>query len=511
MDPAPRPLQGRIPFALLLSLGYALFLVWAASHHVIWRDEARALSIAISPTSLRGLIYSLKDEGHPALWYLILRAAYGLVPTTAVLKAVTVLSAVAGLCVFALFAPYKRWEVLLWTLGLLPIYEYSVLCRSYCLLMPLLFGLCALHPARRRHPWVTGLLLGLLANVAAYGCVLAAAFLAGDGLTQAVDPTVGGYRSRAPFLIETCLTVGGIAAAVIVMLPDRHSLIKPPYLSSTVSLAGQLGLALRSEGGFASAFFSLPWGVPVGLVTVLWYCFLGRRLHLSLFVFVTVLGGELISRLVYPAGLYHQGVVLLALVAAHWMATDEAASDGRTCAHSLLQRGGAHAARTVLLLLLIIQARRGLAAAYADAHVPASSSRNLANYIAAHPDLRGAVLMAEPDFLAEAWPYYLDNPVFIPREGRFGVWTSFTDSSSPRFTLGELLEAAREVHARERAPVLIALGFDLSRPGIFRFSYGKAFGFDSRQRADWGRGTLALKSFVGASTDENYKLYELKP
>jgi hypothetical protein len=60
-------------FGLWLSAAGAL-----AWRHVIWRDEARALSIAIQGENWIAMLHGLHGEGHPALWYLLLRAAYGI-------------------------------------------------------------------------------------------------------------------------------------------------------------------------------------------------------------------------------------------------------------------------------------------------------------------------------------------------------------------------------------------------------------------------------------------------
>ena len=61
-----------------------LFGLWLAAvgavawRHVVWRDEARALSIAIQGENWIAMLRGLHGEGHPALWYLLLRAVYGI-------------------------------------------------------------------------------------------------------------------------------------------------------------------------------------------------------------------------------------------------------------------------------------------------------------------------------------------------------------------------------------------------------------------------------------------------
>ena len=47
---------------------------------------------------------------------------------------------------------------------------------------------------------------------------------------------------------------------------------------------------------------------------------------------------------------------------------------------------------------------------------PSSSSQALGRLISATPRLSNAILMSEPDFLMEALPYYVPNPVYMPRQ-----------------------------------------------------------------------------------------------
>ena len=71
-------------FALWLAIA-----VWLAMNHVIWRDEMRALSIALQGDHLTGMLQGLHGEGHPALWYLLLRGVYLVFGRLEVLPGVT--------------------------------------------------------------------------------------------------------------------------------------------------------------------------------------------------------------------------------------------------------------------------------------------------------------------------------------------------------------------------------------------------------------------------------------
>ena len=82
-------------------LGIIIFIAWCfvavygAMHHEIWRDEMRALSIAIESPGFSQLPASLLNEGHPVLWYFLLRVCYLIFNTTYVLPILSLLFAAA--------------------------------------------------------------------------------------------------------------------------------------------------------------------------------------------------------------------------------------------------------------------------------------------------------------------------------------------------------------------------------------------------------------------------------
>src|SRR5580692_9037029 len=66
------PIESAIPVAI------GLLQCWLIVHHSPWRDEEQALLVARQPL---GVLFSqLHYEGHPALYYLLLKAATVVAP-----------------------------------------------------------------------------------------------------------------------------------------------------------------------------------------------------------------------------------------------------------------------------------------------------------------------------------------------------------------------------------------------------------------------------------------------
>jgi hypothetical protein len=147
-----------------------------------------------------------------------------------------------------------------------------------------------------------------------------------------------------------------------------------------------------------------------------------------------------------------------------------------------------------------------------DILLPYSSSADLAQFVDQHHEYRDAIIMGEPDFYMEALPYYLDNPIYFPREHRFGKVVSLTTINQQKLSLAELLATARQVKQSGK-PVLIALGHRLSsdgKPVRIRFNYGKIFEYDQQSLQMFNQDTTKVADFQRALTNERYTLYEVR-
>src|SRR5437868_4176867 len=125
---------------LLLFLFWLLLVVGLFSRHVFWRDEVRAFSLALSGADVGEMLRNLHGEGHPALWYLILRGAHDLFPCRAVLPVAGLVIGIAAMGLFAWRAPFRIWVVALVLFSLFGAFEYVVVARNYGLAALVMFA-----------------------------------------------------------------------------------------------------------------------------------------------------------------------------------------------------------------------------------------------------------------------------------------------------------------------------------------------------------------------------------
>lgn len=98
--------------------------------HEPWLDEWQALQLALQSPSLSDLLQNLRYEGHPPLWYLMLRAAATVVPSEWVLASVALPISIGNQLLILFRLPISRLERLLVGCGFYVIIDYCTISRS---------------------------------------------------------------------------------------------------------------------------------------------------------------------------------------------------------------------------------------------------------------------------------------------------------------------------------------------------------------------------------------------
>ncbi|NJL84461.1 MAG: hypothetical protein HC890_18805 [Chloroflexaceae bacterium] len=102
-------------------------------HHEMWNDELQAWLLARDSDSIFDLFANMKDEGHPALWHLVLFGLTRLTQNPIAMQFFHLLIATGVVYVFARFAPFNQLIKCLFTFSYFPFFEYGLISRSYSL------------------------------------------------------------------------------------------------------------------------------------------------------------------------------------------------------------------------------------------------------------------------------------------------------------------------------------------------------------------------------------------
>lgn len=511
--------------AWLCLVAFVVFTAALATQHEMWRDEVRAFSVATNARSWLQLLHDIHEDGHPILWYAILRIGYGLTHSTLVLPLASLLIAAAAALLMLRFAPFPFWMRVLAVFGAYLGYEYSVTCRNYGLSIVLMLVACIFFSTRHERPVRLGAVLALLANTSVHGA-LASLVLLFVWLVDVFEPSARRFLMTRRSIAAICLVIAGAAFGVWSAHP-------PPEIAYAFSF-GRLrvtdvlrailadpGLGLMGwYGANIAAAGEIPW-VNLGwnpqivsrvIVDIALACIglaLRRNLACLIAAVLAVFGFEVLFRFVYGGGLRHEGILAFILISLCWIASAQArVAHGRRRALSIALG---------LAPLLIVQSAALPWMALKEVKRPVSSSKAFASFIRQTPHLSNAILLGEPDYLMEPMPYYVRNRIFMTRQQRFDYRVHF-DRSILRmqdFQLGELIALAESLACANRQPVLVAIGawrFLADTAGAAPVGYSPAFFRWSSAEITrlFDRGTLVFSSF-DAILDENYNVFEISP
>jgi len=504
-------------------LGVVTFLAWM---HLLWRDEVKALSIALQGDSVFAMLKELRWEGHPAVWYLLLRAAHTLVPRPEVLLLVSIVVAAVAILVLVLRAPFSLPFLALILIARFSMYEYSVMARNYGISMLLLFLFAAFYERHRDRDCLLGVLLFLLANCNVHSVLLVGGLL----LFWFVDILCGEAadkpRNIRMFLYNATLAAIGVLACFITVFPTLGDSIgiDPNSVTFETVINGMLLPSLQVDS----------WGLPgadnlagLTLLTkpltivnslILFGSTLGliRRTGAFLAALATLVGLSVFFMVLSP-GLYrHQALWLVFLICMYWLAVSGNAQKEPVSPVRLKPFVGrlSNAGTALFVLLLLLQSLYSVQKIYGIVIAPVAAldnrNNNVRSILAGHPELKQAVIVADPDFLLETLPYYVSNPTYLMREQRYGNVVHFTRKAQLELSLGDVLTNARRLRQATGSPVVILLSHKIDpslAPRVYREGYNWTFTITLEQALAFQLSTRFLKHRAPAETTEEYYAY----
>ena len=450
--------------------GWLAVVLALIAQHAMWRDEVRALSRALSGDDLVSMLRVACGDGHPPLWFLMLRAAHSVVGRPEVLPAVALFVAIAAALLLLLKSPFPWPVICVILLGHYFLFEYSVMARNYGISMLLLFAIATLYPAWRSGGIVLGVMLFLLANCNIHSVIVVGGFLV-FWLTDILQET--GLRvSQAlkNFMLNTAIAALGVFVCVFMIYPTPHDALVVHWPGG-IPLDTLLSAVFNPGANFRGlllprTFHEAHWSLLIGAVTslLLFGSTLGliRRPGAFLAAFGTLIAFSLFFALIWTGSYRHYAVWLSFLISLYWICWDtpmwmnvEKPTALRRTPTILASLGS-----LMFLFLLGIQGVGGLRdvknAVYGD-DLPRSRSADFAAFLAGRPDLRDAVLIADPDYMLEPLPYYLKNKTYLMRQQRYDDAVTFTKNARFNLELDDILQTARTIHDATGKPVVILL------------------------------------------------------
>lgn len=512
-----------------------IFLAWLAivcvlaSQHVPWRDEVRALIFARQGHTIVDMWHGVKGEGHPALWYLLLRLASFAVGTRLVLPAVALLIAIASAALLAFASPFRLPLIALIMVGDLFVYEYSVMARNYGISMLLMFLIAIAYPRWRDRGWPLGFLLFLLTNTNVHSVFLAGAFLLFWGGQLLLRDGARWTPALRGYLLAAFITAIGAFLCFVTVYPTvndaavmqnsggvhLHTIIRAIFnpASSFGELMINRPFAFIGVAKHGWLFYSAPLRWTMSLLIFLALLQFVRTPPAFVAALTALLLFSLLFTLVYYGSYRHEGLWLAFVITLRWIAVRQGVFNPDPAEQPnrwlwLGQRVGTIA----FLALLALQALASLPhlRVLFRSVPPQSEAYALARAIQARPALRGAIIIADPDWFTETLHYYLPNRTYLIREHRFGDLAFFTRRAQQDLSMSDMLATARRLSAAEHQPIVVLLSMPLDparQEQTLTEGYGDRFRTTAPQTAEFLKASCTLGRFRHAETDEAYDAY----
>jgi hypothetical protein len=519
----------RVVGLALLALWFG-FVCFAAWNHVVWRDEVRALSLALQGDNVFAMLRAIHGEGHPAIWYLLLRGTHAVVGRPEVLQVASLAVASAAFLLLVLRSPLDLLMIALLLASPFGIFEFSVNARNYGISMLVMFSIAACYDRYRNRGVVLGVLLFLLANCNAHSALLAMAFLLFWLVDIIDDSSVQRSRVLQTFLLNAVVAALGIAACTLtvfptfndaamldqpggitlslllkaVLLPAQNFIFLMPQLSESVT--NQLPRSGIPDVDIWNLLMSaIMFGSTLGLV---------RRRGAVLAAVAALIGFSLFFKIIYPGFYRHEALWLVFLISLYWIAGARSArrtADPAPLPTPRIQSVSAIGS-TLFLLLVALQAPTTILMVAEETGFgpPLSRSRDLAALITQRPELRDAVIIADPDYMLEPLPYYIANQTYLMREQRFGNVVKFTRHARLRLDLDDILADARRLHRDTGKPIVILLKqkIDPSQPSrAYREGLNWELVTTPAQVRAFQAATRHVAGFGPALSDESFEVY----
>ncbi len=482
---------------------WAILAVYGMMHHEIWRDEMRALSIAIQSESILDLPGNLINEGHPVLWYFILKIGFLIFNSNFVLPVFSILTAFAIAYLLIKKSPFPLWFSALIIFGPWCLYDYGINARNYAIgaLFMLLFAFWKRNKPQSVFPAFVFLALAVQSNVySAMLCMMLSAWLLMESYLS--------KQNLKPTLFGTLLVSLSFLFALYVTMPDSSSivLVSEQQNLKVLSKIWDVGFGFISD---PIGILYVPFKYGHGLLTAIFWLSLlvfVSKPRILLFVFLTEVLMSFFALYYRMNYLQHWGIWVYIFLLMYWINYDGLRlriSDSRF-KFVLKQTGLA-----VFSLLMLSNVYRCYADYSYDIHTLRSDSKDFGKWFKKNIKADD-IIIAEPDYVMESAMYYNYHPYYLPREKRFNTYVHFTTANNRFMSLENLHHIADSFKNTGKTTYLI-LGKFFTRDTLYRYSYNRQYKVDQQALMQLNSEYELLDSFNNNwYCDEHYFIYKRK-
>ena len=405
----------RYYFILLV---YAGFIAIGLYHHEMWRDELQAWNIVLKSESISDLVFNIRYEGHPVLWFLILwpfskftNSPYSIQIINFCLSVLT-----AYLVIFK--SPLSKLEKVAILFSYFLFFEYGLISRNYNIGIFLLLCSANFWKNYKKNILIISILIFLLFQCNAFISLIAIALVINLLIKLYLDKVRFSYRFTAASIL---VITGGILFLITTMPKADSSYAAIWNLHFWPGLF--IGVLAKMNTGLVPIplFITSFWetriiksdiiNAIIGIAIWFGFLWIWRKNTIS-FVFVLTSFVLILSFLYLKpfGGMRHYGHFSVVLIFAYWV--------------NHYDKFQPQISKLIFRSIFLVQAVIGLFAAFQDWNHPFSNAKNVAAFIRQKlPD--DVQIAGAYNNLSTSVAGYLGTDIYFLNDGRYSnhvIW-----------------------------------------------------------------------------------------
>ena len=443
------PLKQNKISEIVLIIIFSFITLIGILNHAMWRDELNGWLIARDSSSFLDFFESIKYEGHPLLWYLLLWALNRITADPIIMQVVHWLISVATIYVFIIYSPFNILQKILFSFGYFPLYEYSLISRNYSFGILSIFLFCKYFHKNRNYI-ILAFILAFMANTNAY-CLLISMALSATLIFEYYFQKYSGYKIEVKknyILLSLMIVMIGISISVLTLLPPIDSTLQGGanqwFLNFNVNRLLQtitriwrsyILVIIPSDSKILDLIFfsflsiSLFGYVALSLSRkpVALFFYLIGSLEIVVFTYIKFLGSQ-----------RHYGHLYIIFISSLWIESNYGDVQlhkkylenipARFLHISSKIKGFVISHQKYLIgIVLWLQIIAGIVAFSRDLSIPYSSSKMAANFIQQN-NLDNYYIFGSEDFTIAPISGYLNKKIYYPETRKMGSYVLFNSS-----------------------------------------------------------------------------------
>lgn len=163
---------------IILFFTLAVFIIaelLICPHHEHFCDEAQAWMLARDTSFLELITHYIRYEGSPALWHIVLKIFMFFKLPYSLFYIIPIIFSSVGVGIFLFKSKFPMWVKVIIPFTYYIFYQYTVVARNYCLILPFLAAIATVYPKRTEKPYLFCALLLLYANISIHTAISAMA------------------------------------------------------------------------------------------------------------------------------------------------------------------------------------------------------------------------------------------------------------------------------------------------------------------------------------------------